>query len=723
MALFAANGLYCMNAAESLGTVAALYRLSFTRGENATSASELELSDISSVVEEGQVGCGMDAEAKRTLMAADDVRIDDAWSRSTAYLLDRYGQRYTGSLSARFYWSQDGRFIVGVDRNPEFPRIRVWETKDYKEVEVTDERLLDANLVGFVANSSAIVTSSKWPLQNGASIEIWDLQTMRQIVHADTIRMDSKLIGRIAAQNPHARGEPTSNGRVVLNADSDGRLNITSVDGSRLGSLTVTSGGEWLVTTPDGLFDGSPAGWRQLSWRESAPSVVEAGELFFNEFYRPGLLARLLTGRAPAAPESVATKDRRQPSLALSGEHSGGGAATITLLVKEAPSTAERSNGSGVRDVRLFRNGSLARIWRGPLSLTDGAARLEATVPVSAGENTFVAYAFNNDDVKSSDAELKIRADVEPRRPVVYLLAIGINQYANHEFDLRYASSDASTFAEAVASAQRATHPDRDIRAIALLDQEATRANILLALARLSGASTGVLPDMAPRQLSGLDRSRPEDTVILYFAGHGMADGDRFFLIPTDIAYQGPRAMVGDHLDDALRNGLSDLDLERALEPLDARYLALIIDACQSGQAIGDDQQRFGPMNSRGLAQLAYEKGMDILAASQAYQAALESADLGQGLLTYSLTKEALSSDLADRKPLDGVVTLEEWFEYAVARVPELQRASIIRARENGRELRFETSRDGHGAELQVPRLFSPRDRGYSPLVIYRTSP
>jgi hypothetical protein len=39
----------------------------------------------------------------------------------------------------------------------------------------------------------------------------------------------------------------------------------------------------------------------------------------------------------------------------------------------------------------------------------------------------------------------------------------------------------------------------------------------------------------------------------------------------------------------------------------------MVIDACNSGQALEAEEKRRGPMNSKGLAQLAYEKGMYIL--------------------------------------------------------------------------------------------------------------
>jgi len=54
-------------------------------------------------------------------------------------------------------------------------------------------------------------------------------------------------------------------------------------------------------------------------------------------------------------------------------------------------------------------------------------------------------------------------------------------------------------------------------------------------------------------------------------------------------------------------------------------------------------------MNSKGLAQLAYEKGMYILTAAQSYQAAQKAARLGHGFLTYALVEEGLKTNAADK--------------------------------------------------------------------------
>jgi uncharacterized caspase-like protein len=120
---------------------------------------------------------------------------------------------------------------------------------------------------------------------------------------------------------------------------------------------------------------------------------------------------------------------------------------------------------------------------------------------------------------------------------------------------------------------------------------------------------------------------------------------------------------------------ISDEELLEAFEGFDATKLVMVIDACHSGQALESEEKRRGPMNSKGLAQLAYEKGMYVLTASEGYQAALEDAKLGHGILTYALVEEGLKTAAADEQPADGEIDVREWLEYAARRVPEIQQS------------------------------------------------
>lgn len=245
-----------------------------------------------------------------------------------------------------------------------------------------------------------------------------------------------------------------------------------------------------------------------------------------------------------------------------------------------------------------------------------------------------------------------------------------------------------------------------------LVNSEATKKNILLALNRLAGGDDGPLPEDAPAVLARAKAAQPEDAVIIYFSGHGMADKERFYLVPHDLGYRGPRATLGaDGLAQIFANSISDVELEAALTSLDADQLLLVIDACQSGQALSTNEIRRGPMNIRGLAQLAYEKGMYILTASQSDEAAFESAKLKHSYLAFALIEEGIKRGSADTDG-DGQILLQEWFAYATERVPQIRRE-----RARGKEL-IEEEPD----ELQVqrPRSFYTRESGAKRLVIAR---
>ena len=223
--------------------------------------------------------------------------------------------------------------------------------------------------------------------------------------------------------------------------------------------------------------------------------------------------------------------------------------------------------------------------------------------------------------------------------------------------------------------------------------------------------------------LNRLKRAEPEDTVIIYFAGHGTAQAQRFYLIPQDLGYTGDRNKLTEKgLQTILSHSISDLELEAAVEGMDAGHLLLVIDACNSGQALEAEEKRRGPMNSKGLAQLAYEKGMYILTAAQSYQAALEAAQLGHGLLTYALVEEGLKTPIADSEPKDGVLNAREWLDFATDRVPQMQEEKMKQGRGIGVEIAFTEGEqkiaDPGKRSVQRPRVFYRRELEANPLVI-----
>ena len=498
-----------------------------------------------------------------------------------------------------------------------------------------------------------------------------------------------------------------------------------------LGDYFSSRSNDWLIVTPDGLFDGSPAAWSQILWQFGGDTFdVTPAETFFNEFYYPGLLGEIMAGRRPGTPKNIEQLDRRQPEIRLmipAGQQGAVSERNLAVKIEVTEKPAEKGlNGSGARDLRLFRNGSLVKVWRGDILKGQSTSTLEATIPIVAGENRLTAYAFNRDNVKSKDATVRLTgADSLKREGTCYILTVGLNLYENPQYNLQYANADALAFAEELRRQQQKTSRYQKIEVIPLFDREATKANILSAFRRLAGDSAAISPG-APAALQQLKPAQPEDAIAIFYAGHGTTQGQRFYLIPHDLGYRGDRTELdAAGLQSILQHGISDVELELAVEGLDAGNVLMVIDACNSGQALEAEEKRRGPMNAKGLAQLAYEKGMYILTAAQAYQAALEAAQLGHGYLTYSLVEEGLKQMSADRTPKDNQVLLREWFDFATQRVPEMQEAKLREARRLGRKLSFvhdqpkkSPSVDAEESGIQQPRVFYRRELEAQPLIV-----
>lgn len=513
----------------------------------------------------------------------------------------------------------------------------------------------------------------------------------------------------------------TADARFVVSANSDGSLIVWNTESGTMSAIVVAVPGteDWLAISPTGLFDGSHAAWKLLLWRFAQSTFkVAPVESFFNEFYYPGLLADVLANKDPRAKQDIVEKDRRQPSVRIVSVNAGATIAERTLPLKleiaEAPPDPDYPQGSGARDVRLFRNGLLVQAWTGNVLQTGSKRTIETTVPIVAGPNEFTAYAFNRDNVKSRDSVLSITGAQALRRAgTAYVVVVGVGKYANPQYNLNYSVADATEIAAQLKSQQEVLRRYDPIVVVSLLNESATKENILLALKSLAGRVDGPLPANAPADLAKIKPAQPEDAVIFYFSGHGTAKGDRFYLIPHDLGYTGPkRGLDEEGLARILAHSISDLELEEALKFVDVDQLLLVIDACNSGQALEAAEERRGPMNTRGLAQLAYEKGMYVLTASQSDEVAFESATLNHSYLAYALVEEGIKSGAADADH-NGQILLNEWFNYATDRVPKIHGQK----QQAGKQL--EEVEDDE-KRIQRPRVFNMREGGAERFVIAR---
>jgi len=483
----------------------------------------------------------------------------------------------------------------------------------------------------------------------------------------------------------------SSDGRVLFSGSDDGVIRAwRPADGGEVASLigladpvahptrTLLETGGWIVTDPQGRFDTADLERLPgLHWvLPQAPLSTVPIEAFMRDYYEPRLLPRLLAGEKLAAVRPLLEVNTLQPTvriLRVAADPADSSLAHVEVEVAGAGGNAP----TGAHDLRLFRNGQLVGYQDGKVAgASEAFVRKSFRVKLpSTGQRdlVFSAYAFSDDRIKSETIRHSWRhpvagGDVKGR---AYVVSVGVSAHENPTWNLQFGATDAHLIQRMLGERLRGTAQFRETVAVGLTSeagsQRASKEIIRAVLTRLAGAPASPLLAQVP----GADKLlpvTPDDSVILTFSGHGFADENgSFFLIPQDTG-----AGSGKTVDAALQaRSISSEELGAWLRDVDAGELTFVVDACQSAAAVGEAFKP-GPMGSRGLGQLAFDKGMRILAASQADEFALESDRVRHGLLTYALMVDGLEGFKADRAPADGRILVDEWLAYALERVPAL---------------------------------------------------
>ncbi|HEV3471066.1 MAG TPA: hypothetical protein VG148_17205 [Pyrinomonadaceae bacterium] len=592
---------------------------------------------------------------------------------------------------------------------------------------------LEINALAFSPDARLLVAAgSDYTSVQGAQVKIWDVATGRAVrelkghemfIYAVAWSPDGRLVAtasadgtarlwdartgkeerRLAGHNAPVREVQFSpDGRLVLTRGLDNAARLYEAGtGRAVAHMVNFDSGDWVVADAEGRFDtNNPEGLRGLHWvSPDDPLRTLPLEIFMRDYYEPRLLARLLAGERFAPVRSLADLNRAQPSVRITDiRRRDGDGATADVTVEVAKPVTESGGGAdpaGVYDLRLFRDGQLvshAPDGGGRLALDARTGRASHTFrnvrlprAAEARELTFSAYAFNEDRVKSATDRraLRLEASALPARGRVYLVSVGVNAYENEEWDLRFAANDARRLQEVVAARVARTGEYEEVVSVPLIsdyeteagrktsprvvkESAATKANFKMVLDLLAGREVDAARRRAVPNADRLRAATPEDLVLVSFSSHGYADGrGNFYLLTSDTGAGGSKR-------EALARAVSSDELSAWLRDVDAGELVLVVDACHSAASVEGEGFRPGPMGSRGLGQLSYDKGMRVLTSTQADDVALESRLVEQGLLTYALTRDGLEAMRADFRPADRRVTVSEWLAYGVERVPAL---------------------------------------------------
>ena len=498
----------------------------------------------------------------------------------------------------------------------------------------------------------------------------------------------AQFIGHASSVNDVAI---TPNGKYLVSGSTDQTVRVWELAKLQTAqciapttSLFVGTDHEWVVWGNDGYYKSSRTGGKYLGYHINKGREKDAKfypfEQFDFKFNRPDIVnQRLQLGDAKynlalkkaylkrlqkmGLKESDLSGDLHAPIVEMITQTGNSKNKTVDLRFRISDKKYQIDRVSiFVDDIPIFGKNGISLVNELPQTK-------EMSIPVALlkGKNKIQVLCRNIKGVESFKETVYLTYEGSAPQADMYVITIGVSEYANPKMNLNYSAKDAGDIAAAFAldmtTGGKLTNK-------LLLNHDATRENI-----------------KAVRDL--LMESKPEDRVVMFVAGHGVLDAKYDYYFAThDMDFMNPAG-----------KGLLYDDLEAILDGIPARNKLLLMDACHSGEvdkdnliaakekattkgkvkfrAVGDGvaNKRVGLENSFELmktlfADLRRSSGSTVISSAGGAEFAMEGDDWNNGVFTYSLIY-GLESKEADLNQ-DGKVMLSELKKYVNLKVVDL---------------------------------------------------
>ncbi len=580
-----------------------------------------------------------------------------------------------GSGSRYMTFTPDSQRLVLVYLN----MIRVWDTKSWDQIALSSEetdpaqwRRLVSPWVGSWVNDRVVrlfgdkgfrdwdVDQMKWVrsgnLWSGYGNPTSSLRNANRIIvghNTGAVDDDSGFAIYDASKSPHRRAQKnlkanvrrlSSDGRLAVTVHSDGWTRIWDAETLTLlcRLLAFNEGTDWLVHTPEGLFDGSYSGRQKVFYLVGEQQTVVPVDRFFQDFYYPGLLASIWRGERPM-PE-VELGGELPPKLLIKSPEGGDADEREVLVTVTAEDT-----GGGIKGPWLKHNG--ARLLGSVVETTkEGDTTMRVfRVRLVEGENTLEAQGASADGGFESEPDRVTLRYAKPLpKPRLHLAMVAISDYADDQFDLKHPVRDLQRLASVFQ--QRGTALYEDVIVHPVLNEQATRLGIVRSIKALA------------------EQVEPQDSVILALAGHGAVLDGRFAFVPYEF-----KRTDADLQEDLRNQALSADEISNAAATLPALKRLVIVDTGHSGMALPPRGKARNAFAFRGAVErLSRSQGLFVIAAASNSDTSREVEELGYNVLPYTLLA---GLNAVDGGPLknqavqpasdDQVASAVEWFNFA----------------------------------------------------------
>lgn len=475
----------------------------------------------------------------------------------------------------------------------------------------------------------------------------------------------------------------TSDGRHLITSDSQGSLRFWNPETEELtmSAFTMNDRKDYIFITPDNYYKASKGAhsgvhfskglevypFEQFDLRLNRPDIIleRLGAPSDKvQIYHEAWLKRL---RKMGFSEKDLTAELTLPSVSLLNEReldniTEASYVNINFTVSDPTHTIKRVfvNLNGVP--LLGKNGKDISAQR----LKKYTNRMD--IDLCNGQNTIEIFAINSAGAESLRKTIEISGKGSPTvKPNLYVVAIGVSEYNNTDYNLRFAAKDA----EDLASLFNGTKENfSNVEQLVLTDTQFTPTS-------LSSIKNFVM------------KAKRDDTVVLFYAGHGLLDNElNYYLSHSGINFANPAS-----------NGIPYEKFEAVLDDTKALNRLVLIDACHSGEIDKEDfiaqttdvkpsnikfrsignsarlRDGHGVEETRMLfnelfMDIRWGSGSTVVSSSGGLEVAFEGDEWNNGLFTWCL-KNALTTKEADLNS-DGGISSTELGEYLCKEVGRL---------------------------------------------------
>ncbi len=427
-------------------------------------------------------------------------------------------------------------------------------------------------------------------------------------------------------------------GKYFLTGEMDGSVKFFETgSGKQVMTLFAFDSTDWAVVTPDGYFDASEGAMGLLYFVQELDIIPL--DAYFEQSYIPSLFKSVRTGgdakSYKPSKREIFTNVMVPPSVKVNSKNES----KISNNPEEAVNITISDEGGGIDELRLYQNGKLVDVKFYKDNKPKAGNKIKEMFPaqLTVGNNIFKASAFSKGRLEGKSNTILIKYDAPKPVSDLYILAIGVNKYENSKYNLKFAKADAELISKEIAGIKNNIFKTVTVKT--LFDTDATIKNVRATLDEI------------------VVNAKPEDTFVFYFSGHGASDEDatqnmaEFYFILHEV-----QQIYGDA---SARNpfALSGKEMKEYSLKIKAQKQLILIDACQSGQALENFAMR-GAQSEKAIIDLSKSRGLYIMAASEADQTAKEIKDLGHGIFTFSLIEGLKCA--ADFFEKDGVINVKE---------------------------------------------------------------